>query len=101
MKIVLLLWLLVLSPVYANDLDDGIQIDEPVNDDLQSPFNIEFLKRRVMAKTYSLKNSKKTYADQTVCGFGNIIIQPGSKIPVGTIFYNGSDNKNNNALCNR
>ena len=55
-----LLLCLASSSLYANDLNDGIGIDEEINDDLQINPNIDFIKRNAIAKArrVNLSNNK-------------------------------------------
>lgn len=82
----------MMTPVHANDLDDGIAIDEPIKDDLQTDLNIGFIQRRAKAKV----NIRKKTNQQVGCGTGNIVVQAGAKV---NEVINLSTSKGNSIVC--
>jgi hypothetical protein len=93
-KYFMLFLLLIGSPIFADDLNDGIAIDEPVDDGLQMQKNSNFIERNAMAK--ALRGDKKTIVD---CGTGNQVFGPGANLKGATI-VNLSNNKNSTSVCN-
>ncbi len=89
------------SIVLGGDLDDGIAIDEPINDSLKPTINIPFILMKAKAAELrgkkGLKSSRPviTQGDQ---GQGNITFGVGSKIAPGTTIVNTSEIKNSNAI---
>ncbi|NOT84091.1 MAG: hypothetical protein HOP02_04755 [Methylococcaceae bacterium] len=79
----------------AGDLEDGISLDEDINDDLTLTPNIEFITRNAMAK--ALRGSKKVIVN---CGVGNQVFGPGANIKNTTII-NATDNKGAVSLCDK
>ena len=99
MKKILALFLLVhLIPVIADDLNDGIAIDTPINDDLTLGKNINFIKRNAIAKS---KHKSKNGNTKSGCdGTGNIKIGAGSNLKGATI-VNLSSNKGTTTVCGK
>jgi hypothetical protein len=84
---------LLSSPIQADDLNDGITADDPINDDLQIDKNIEFIKRNAIAKSLRAKDK-----DNGCGGSGNQTFGPGTNLSNTTII-NLSNNENSNAVC--
>lgn len=91
LKYIALILLAVTATVNANDLDDGIAIDSPINDDINPDKNIKFITRKAMSRAKSGGNNGRG-----TCGTGNITIGPGSKVKE---VINLSTNKGNTAVC--
>ncbi len=93
MKTYLAIIALVLSAglSVAGDLDDGIGIDQPINDDLSLDKNIKFITRKAIAKAKSQQGG-----GTSACGSGNVVIGPGSKVKE---VINVSTNKGTTAVC--
>ncbi len=85
-KIGLLLIISCSFSVFANDLDDGIGLDEPINDDLKIDTNVQFIKRKALAKS----KGKSSNAGGMSCGIGSVCIQSGSDVKEINVV---SDNK--------
>lgn len=94
----LVITLLMSLNVNADDLDDGIGIDEPIDDSLNLGKNINFIKRSAIAKSKSgnKKNSQSSGCD----GTGNIKIGAGSNLKGATI-VNLSNNKGTSSVCTK
>jgi hypothetical protein len=95
---VILMALLNISTGYADDLDDGISIDTPINDDLTLDKNINFIKRNAIAKARS--KSKGGKSSSGCDGTGNIKIGAGSNLKGATI-VNLSNNKGTTTVCDK
>ncbi len=79
----------------GNDLNDGIKLDEPINDQLEKTKNISYIEQYAMMK---IKNGT---AIITGCqGTGNIAIGPRTNLSNATI-VNLSNNQNASAVCNK
>lgn len=76
------------SMAHAGDLDDGIGIDEKLDDSLQSKPNLVFIVNHAKAKARQ-SNSENTIREN---GAGNITIGAGSDLKGATII-NLSDNE--------
>ena len=87
--------LLFITAVNANDLDDGIGIDTPVNDDLTLDKNIKFIIRKALSKADS---GQENGTESESCGSGNITIGAGSKVKE---VINVSTNKGTTAVCGK
>ncbi|MDT8405846.1 MAG: hypothetical protein RQ715_01205 [Methylococcales bacterium] len=86
-----LVTLIFVSVASADDLDDGIGFDKGVNDDITLGKNVQFIRRKAIAK------SKKGDSQQGGgCGTGNVIIGPGSRVKE---VYNLSTNKGTTSVC--
>lgn len=85
-----------MNTCYANDLDDGIGIDTPINDDLNLGKNVVFIRRKALAKAKAGQSGDGTQSGS--CGSGNIVIGAGSKIKE---VYNISTNKGTTAVCGK
>ena len=92
LPVYLILISIVTSPLYAGDLDDGMGIDEDINDNLQLNTNIDFIKRNALAK------SKRNKGDSGCGGAGNQTFGPGANLKGATI-VNLSDNKGASSVC--
>ncbi len=88
--------------VSADDLDDGIKLDEPLNDDINLDVNIQFIKRRAKAAAESVQNGGsaggKVIVNTGCGGTGNQIFGAGSDLKGATI-VNLSDNKGTSTVC--
>ncbi|WP_341326995.1 hypothetical protein [Methylotuvimicrobium sp. KM2] len=84
---------LPVTPLLANDLDDGIGIDEPINDNIQLNPNIDFIKRNALAKA-----RRNTDQNSGCGGTGNQTFGPGANLQNATI-VNLSDNRRANSVC--
>lgn len=86
-----LILLIFTATVTADDLDDGIGIDEPITDDLNLDKNVQFIVRNALSKGNS------NQADSTgTCGSGNIVIGAGSNVQE---VINISSNTGTTAVC--
>lgn len=94
-KIILLFFLCLSSNGYADDLNDGIDIDKPIDDGIGLDKNIQFIIRKSLARASS---GKKKGSQVNVCGSGNIVIGAGSKVKEVT---NISSSKGTIALCGK
>lgn len=94
LKYLTLILLICTTAVYADDLDDGIGIDTPINDDLTPDRNIQFIVRKALARA---KTGEKN-GTGSGCGSGNIIIGPGSRVKE---VINISNNKGTTAVCSK
>lgn len=84
------------APAYAADFDDGIGIDEEINDNLQLNSNIDYIKRNAIAKARrSIKNGK---GNSGCNGTGNQSFGPGANLKGATI-VNLSNNKGATSVC--
>lgn len=87
-----LLGLLVLTgTAMAGDLDDGIALDEPINDDIELGINVSYIISKAKASSLSDQQRSIVDDDDGVVGQGNIIIKPGVRLPPGTIIINNSN----------
>lgn len=93
--IILLLLTFYVNPVYADDFDGGIDLDEPIKDNLQTGLNIEYIKRNVKSKV--ARGTAIVYGCE---GIGNQTFGPGTNLRGATI-VNLSNNKGTNTLCNK
>jgi len=82
--------------VIADDLDDGIAIDTPLNDDLNPDLNIQFITAMARSKAKSGSQRVITNDDQNN-GLGNINIGANANLR-GAIIVNLSENKNTAVL---
>ncbi|MDX2504694.1 MAG: hypothetical protein QNL62_09490 [Gammaproteobacteria bacterium] len=98
----LMFFLLISFSVVADDLDDGVKLDEPINDDINLDVNIQFIKRRAKAAAESVQNGNDVnnkIAVNTACGgTGNQSFGAGSNLTGATI-VNLSDNRGSSAVC--
>ncbi|MGR9114821.1 MAG: hypothetical protein ACU85E_03585 [Gammaproteobacteria bacterium] len=90
----LFLLILVSGSLAADDLNDGIGIDEPINDNLQLNSNIDFIKRNAIAKARRGANGSNSGCS----GTGNQSFGPGANLQGATI-VNLSDNKGATSVC--
>ncbi len=107
MKTKLLILVLSMSvfPVYSGDLDDGIGLDTPINDDLQINRNILYMTRRAKSKAkVKLKVKQKNPGNKRIItsggceGTGNIKLI-GNKLKAGTTIINLSNNEDSSSIC--
>tara|TARA_R110002073_G_scaffold327113_1_gene507527 strand:+ start:103 stop:411 length:309 start_codon:yes stop_codon:yes gene_type:complete len=93
--ILLLLFFITTSVVYADDFDGGIPIDSAgINDNLDLGINIQYIKRNAIAKA-----RRGAKGATTNCGgAGNQTFGPGADLKGATI-VNLSDNKGTSAVC--
>ena len=82
------------SPGFAGDLDDGIALDTPINDDLQLGINVEFIKRNAKAKAKRGASKKNSGCH----GAGNQTFGAGANLKGATI-VNLSNNKGASTVC--
>ena len=92
--ILMLLFSCVIVDSYADDLNDGIALDKPINDDLTLDTNVQFIIRKALAKAKTKKKNSKTSS----CGSGNIVIGAGSKVKE---VINISTNTGTTAICGK
>ena len=92
--IYLFIFYLVSSPLYADDLDDGIGIDEAIDDKLQLEINIDYIKRSAIAKA----RRAEAKGNSGCSGIGNQSFGPGANLKGATI-VNLSDNKGTSSVC--
>ncbi len=97
-----LLLIAILATGIANggDLDDGIAIDEPLNDDLKPTVNIPYILMKVKGAQNRGKNaaSGRPIITQGEGGQGNITFGAGAKFAPGTVIINSSKIKNSNSI---
>lgn len=100
----LLFFLLISFSVVADDLDDGIKLDEPINDDINLDVNIQYIKRRAIAAAESVQNgndvNNKIVVNTACGGTGNQTFGAGSNLTGATI-VNLSDNRGSSAVCTK
>jgi hypothetical protein len=94
LRFVTLILLICTTTVYADDLDDGIGIDTPINDDIDLDKNIQFIVRKALARA---KTGEKN-GTGSGCGSGNITIGAGSRVKE---VINVSNNKGTTAVCSK
>ncbi|BCX88110.1 hypothetical protein MIN45_P0477 [Methylomarinovum tepidoasis] len=97
----LVLALGAVPPVMANDLNDGIAIDDPIDDSLKPTLNVPFILMKAKAAELRAKKglkSSRPVITQGEQGQGNITFGIGSKIAPGTTIINSSEIKNSNAI---
>ncbi len=87
-------FLVACSPSYAGDLDDGIALDTPINDDLRLDINVDFIKRNAKAKAKRGAANNSNGCE----GTGNQSFGAGSNLKGATI-VNLSDNKGSSTVC--
>ena len=92
----LLLLCLASSSLYADDLNDGIAIDEGINDNLQLNSNIDYIKRNAMAK--ARRSTSGGQSNSGCSGTGNQSFGPGANLKNATI-VNLSNNKGATSVC--
>ncbi len=83
-----------------NDLNDGISLDEAINDDLKPTVNVPYILMK--AKGAELRAKKGLESSRPVItqgqGQGNIVFGVGTKIAPGTTIINSSQIKNSNSI---
>lgn len=90
----LLVFSLSASTAYA-DLDDGMGLDDAIDDSLDFKSNIQYIKRNALSK------AARGTAIVTGCqGAGNQVIGPGANLNNATI-VNLSNNKKTSSLCEK
>ncbi len=85
----------------SNDLDDGIALDDRINDDLKTTVNIPFILMKAKGAELRSKEgieSSRPVITQGQNGQGNIIIGAGTKLRPGTTIINSSQIKNSNSI---
>lgn len=94
---------LVPSLALSGDLDDGIELDEPLDDSnaLQKGINVPFILMKAKGKELTGKRTgnKLITSKDSQAGQGNIIFGPGAKIAPGTVIINKSDNRGATAVA--
>ena len=100
-SIILITLLLTTGISHASDLNDGIAIDDNIDDSLQRDFNTSFVVTK--STTRAIAREKKGKDSNTVilkdgAGVGNIDIGAGSNLKGATII-NLSTNKNSTAIA--
>ncbi len=93
--------MLVPGITYSNDLDDGIALDDPINDDLKRTVNIPFILMKAKGAELRAKkglNSSRPVISQGENGQGNITFGIGSKIAPGTTIINSSEIRDSNSI---
>ncbi len=99
----LIAFIIMLVPgiTYSNDLDDGIALDDPINDDLKRTVNIPFILMKAKGAELRAKkglNSSRPVISQGENGQGNITFGIGSKIAPGTTIINSSEIRDSNSI---
>ncbi len=94
--------LLLSSFVVADDLDDGIKLDDPINDDLKLEINQQYIMRRAKAAAEATANGEET-SDKVIVsdscgGTGNQVFGAGTNLQ-GAVIVNLSDNRGSNSAC--
>ncbi|MCX8049464.1 MAG: hypothetical protein N3A55_07370 [Methylohalobius sp.] len=88
----------------GGDLDDGIELDESLDDSnaLQKGINVPFILMKAKGKELTGKRTgnKMITSRDSSAGQGNIIFGPGAKIAPGTVIINRSDNRGATAIAN-
>lgn len=93
-RIIIVLLSCTITSSYADDFDDGIAIDTPIDDGLNISTNIKYIVRKSLASAKTGKSGSKTGP----CGSGNIVIGAGSKVKN---VINISTNKGTTAVCGK
>ncbi len=87
----------------SGDLDDGIELDEALDDSnaLQKGINVPFILMKAKGKELTGKRTgnKVITSGDSSAGQGNIIFGPGAKIAPGTVIINRSDNRGATAIA--
>lgn len=84
----------LLSPCgLANDLDDGIALDEPISDGLKKSINVNFIVRKALAQAKAAEKRGRNNEQIEEVGVGNIVISPGADLD-GAVIVNLSNNTN-------
>ncbi|GAB6067141.1 hypothetical protein JCM13664_04590 [Methylothermus subterraneus] len=87
----------------SGDLDDGIELDEQLDDAnaLQKGINVPFILMKAKGKELTGKRTgnKVITSRDSSAGQGNIIFGPGAKIAPGTVIINKSDNRGATAIA--
>ncbi len=91
----LVVTLLITTNCYADDLDDGIGIDGPIDDDLNLSKNVKFIIRKALAQAKTDDESGGG-TESSSCGSGNIVIGAGSNVKE---VINISTNTGTTAVC--
>ena len=98
--LILFVLLAMSTATLANDLDDGIPIDEALSDSLKKDFNASFVVTKSVTKAKAQANkgeNSKTIILKDGAGVGNIDIGAGADLKGATII-NLSTNKNTTAI---
>lgn len=99
-----MVFFVLLAPVIAmsNDLDDGIALDEPINDDLKTGVNIPFIMMKAKGaqglQQKGVKPSRPVIVNDGVGGQGNQVFGIGTKFGAGTTIINAAEIKNSNSI---
>lgn len=113
LRLAVMVFLLCLSSLgICGDLDDGIGIDTPINDDINSGINVQFIRRNVVAK--ARREAKKAEeadaegaaeggeAEALECdGAGNINIGPGTDLSGVKQIINVSTTVGTSTVCTK
>jgi hypothetical protein len=90
-------WLLLVigsAAVHAGDLDDGISLDDPLNDEIKSEPNVQY----IIAKAKGRAKTRASRALGESGGMGNTIFRPGTKIGPGVTIISMPIIKNSNVV---
>lgn len=103
MKTIILIALLLSGQwAVAGDLDDGIKMDEPINDDLKLDTNIQFIRAQAKAAA-NAKAEGKTLSSNVIVndecgGTGNQVFGVGTDLS-NAVIVNISDNRGSSTTC--
>jgi hypothetical protein len=102
----LLLFIAILVPgvVNSGDLNDGIGIDEAINDDLKPTVNVPFILMKARAAESRGERgieSSRPVIIQGQGGQGNQTFGIGTKFGAGTTIINASEIKNSTSITNK
>ncbi|MCK4493855.1 MAG: hypothetical protein KAU26_07345 [Methylococcales bacterium] len=101
-KTLIILLTLSFSAV-AGDLDDGIALDTPINDDLKLDTNVLFLIKRAEEKVKEKQknpSNKRIITNEKCGGTGNINLT-GTKLKSNTTIINLANIKNSSSVCKK
>ena len=105
---VILLLIGISGSGFCGDLDDGIGLDKPINDDINAGINIEFIKRNAKAKAKRRAGEADTLTSRSQAldggeceGAGNIKIGPGTDLKGVKQIINISTNKGVSTICTK
>ncbi len=103
-RLILFSTILISGVVSSGDLDDGIGIDEVINDDLKPSVNIPFILMKAKAAESrgerGLTNSRPVITTGEG-GQGNQTFGVGTKFGAGTTIINASEIKNSTSITNK
>jgi hypothetical protein len=101
-NIILILFVLSGQWAVAGDLDDGIKMDEAINDDLKLDTNIQFIKAQAKAASQAKADGKTITSNVIVndeCGgTGNQVFGVGTDLS-NAVIVNISDNRGSSTAC--